>query len=349
MAPTLRAPASPPRSPFGARLARWFTFGMLALILHLVILLAVTIVSPLLTPKPKGTPPTLQVVILAPPEEPEEEEEPTPEVDWDGQVVEIAEPEVQERPEDADFLAEYNQRVEEETKVKEFRLNPEVIAKTFSPEDKLQLEDAEDVGATDHSTGAQVGNDRFDPDRDGSLAALPSPYKVTNKDGLQAPTVGSFSTQSITGSPSNDRLDVREGEAVNLNTKEFLYAAYINQIKRMVSFYWNQNLDNLGGQLMLTRPRYTTVVSIVIGPDGRLQDARVDDDSGSPPLDQAVIAAFRLASPFPPPPEGLMEKDGLAYLDMLAFTVEVGNGKARYMGVDPRAGTQFPGILKTPR
>ena len=124
MAPTLRAPASPPRSPFGARLARWFTFGALALILHLVIMLLVTIVSPLLTPAPKARPPNLQVVVLAPPEEPEEEEEETPEVDWDGQVVEIAEPEVQERPEDADFLAEYNQRVEEETRVKEFLLNP---------------------------------------------------------------------------------------------------------------------------------------------------------------------------------------------------------------------------------
>ncbi|MCK6525798.1 TonB C-terminal domain-containing protein [Myxococcota bacterium] len=348
MAPTLRAPASPRRPPFGARFARWFTFGVLALIGHLLILLTVSILSPLLTPEPKSRPPTLQVVVLAPPEEPEEEPE-TPEVDWDGQVVEIAEPELQERPLDAEYLAEYNQRVEEETRVKEFRPNPEVIAKTFSPEDKLQLEDVEDVGATDHSTGAQVGNDSFEPDRDGSLAALPSPYKVTNKDGLQAPTVGSFSTQSITGSPSNDLLKEREGEAVNLNTKEFLYAAYINQIKRMVSFYWNQNLDNLGGQLMLTRPRYTTVVSVVIGPDGRLHDARVDDDSGAPPLDQAVISAFRLASPFPPPPEGLMERDGLAYLDRLAFTVEVGNGTARYMGVDPRAGTQFPGILKTPR
>ena len=35
------------------------------------------------------------------------------------------------------------------------------------------------------------------------------------------------------------------GDRLALNTVEILYASYLNRIRRLVNFYWNQNLDNL--------------------------------------------------------------------------------------------------------
>ena len=73
------------------------------------------------------------------------------------------------------------------------------------------------------------------------------------------------------------------------------------------------------------------------------------DQSGEAALDQAVVQAFRVAGPFPNPPEQLIAKDGRVYLEDMGFTVQVGGAmRAPYVGIDPRAGVQYPGILKAP-
>ena len=71
--------------------------------------------------------------------------------------------------------------------------------------------------------------------------------------------------------------------------------------------------------------------------------------SGSEELDDAVVRAFKLAGPFPNPPEGLIESDGRVYLPDMDFTVQFRIGRSQYQGIDPRAGVQYPGILKSPR
>ena len=71
--------------------------------------------------------------------------------------------------------------------------------------------------------------------------------------------------------------------------------------------------------------------------------------SGNDPLDDAVVRAFRVAGPFPNPPDGLVAKDGRVYLPNMSFTVGVGQARMQYQGIDPRAGVQYPGILKSPR
>ena len=96
-----------------------------------------------------------------------------------GQIVDLPDPTLQERPEDAEYLAETDRLVEMETRTEDYKINPEIIAPEYSEDSRLELEDLEDVGADESSTGAQVGNDRFDPQEDGSLAALPSPYQLS--------------------------------------------------------------------------------------------------------------------------------------------------------------------------
>ena len=332
-------------------LPRLITWVGLSLILHALIAAVLIPLWPHLQPPERdfdARPVTLVVL------EPEEEElkEEDPEDDWDGQLVDVAEPEEKEKPEDAEYLAEFDQVVPEETRTDKFRINPEVLAPEYSPDDKLQFEDLMDVGAEEHSTGAKIGNDRFDPSEHGAMASIPSPYQLTNKEGLQKPTRASSSSQSIAGAPNNDLLDEELGDGVYLNTKEFLYAGYLNQIRRLVNFYWQQNLDNLppGARAVWAKSRYETVVTVALNTDGGLASIELLQECGSAPLDEAVISAFRIAGPFPPPPEGLVsKKDGLAHLGTMSFTVAVGQANSRYMGIDPRGGVQFPGILKAPR
>ena len=54
--------------------------------------------------------------------------------------------------------------------------------------------------------------------------------------------------------------------------------------------------------------------------------------SSSKELDACVVRAFRVAGPYPNPPEGLA-LDGRVYLPTMGFTVQLGMAKARYQGL----------------
>ncbi len=324
------------------RLVLW---TVLSVLLHLVALVGLGPFLPLDGGSP-GDSESLRVVMLV-------EQEPIPEPvelkDPEGQVVDLPDPPDSEKPKDADYLAEHARTVEEETRTEQYRLNPEVLAPEYSSEDRLELQNLLDLGMDSPSTGAQTGNDRFEPDRDGAMASIPHPFQLTNRDGLESPSASAHAEQRVSGAPNNDLLDVEVGTAVHLNTREFLYAGYLNQIRRLVNFYWRQNLDNLPRGMQIIRPRYRTSVAVVLTADGLLDSVEVLEESGAPPLDTAVVRAFRIAGPYPPPPEGMVGADGRADLGGMGFTVEVGQAHSAYMGVDPRAGVQFPGILKSPR
>lgn len=302
-------------------------------------------------PAPKKPRAKLRMVRVEKREQPAEEvvEPEEPEVDMNGQIVEISPPLEEERPQEAEYLAEYDQTVEEETRSERFEVNPEVLARQWSKESAMATEDLIDLNVEKPSTGAQVGNHRFDPDRDGALAALPSRWTVTNKEGPQDPVPAQHREAASAGAPSNDLLNEASGAATNLNTKEFLYANYLNRIRRLVNFYWQQNLDNLPSSVRLAKPSYTTEIHSVLDATGALEHIEIVAGSGSEPLDDAVVRAFRIAGPFPNPPEGLVEKDGRVYLPEMDFTVQIGVARVQYQGIDPRAGVQYPGILKSPR
>ncbi len=283
---------------------------------------------------------------LAEVEEPLEVEVLPPQVD--GQVVDLPPPLVEEEPERARYLAEQARKVDEETRSERFKVNPEVLAQTYSEQSRLELEDLVDLGFDEPSTGARAGGISFDLRKDRGPTAGPpgSMFAVTNKEGLDRPVPASHGRQDLAGAPANDYLDEKLGAGVNLNTHAFLYANYINRIKRLVSFYWQQQIDNLPPGLPLSRSRYETVVAVDLTQDGSVADVRVIGPSGSGPLDNAVLEAFRMAGPFPNPPQGLVGPDGMARLSDMGFHLEVGHARALYLGVDPRAGVQFPGILK---
>lgn len=349
-----------PRRPLLQRLApepsgsnRAVAAVLAATLLHGLLAAVLSVALPKLRPPPLTKDRPANLMILEPPPEKEEEVPEEPEEERrelpDGQLVEVAPPEEEVKPEEAEYLSEYDISVPEETRSERYEVNPEVLAPQWSKEQAYEQEDIVDVNVTEPSTGATVGNNSFEPDRDGALASLPSPWALTNKEGTQAPVPASHAEARLAGSPQNDRLDERRGDAVALNTKEFLYASYLNRIRRLVNFYWQQNLDNLGPGVSLSKSSYTTAVEAILSSDGALEQIEVTARSGSPELDDCLVRAFRVAGPFPNPPEGLVEKDGRVYLPSFEFTVNIGQAQMRFVGVDPRSSVQFPGILKAPR
>lgn len=280
--------------------------------------------------------------------EPKLDEDPIVEPKLTGQIVDIAEPENPTRPDEADYLAEHDRVAEEETKTEQYRVNPEILDDEFSDEDELKFEDLADLNAVEPSTGATVGNDRFDPDEHGALAALPSRFKVTNKDGLQRPVPSSHSTSALAGAPNNDLLDLESARRLALNTQKIQYAGYLNRIRRLVNFYWSQNVKNMPNSMRATlrRPAYKTSLFVVLTDDGVLESLEIIRGSGSRHMDMAAERAFHLAGPFPHPPPDLVAPDGRVYLPDFEFNVTVGSGGGAARALDARAGVQFPGLLK---
>jgi hypothetical protein len=280
--------------------------------------------------------------------DPEIEEDPIEVPEVDGQIVDIAEADEPERPDEADYLAEYDQVAEDETRTEQVRVNPEILDHEYSEEDELKFEDLTDVNAIDPSTGAQVGNNRFDPDEDGALASLPSRFKVTNRDGLQRPVPSSHAQSAYSGAPNNDLLDLEAARKLALNTQKIQFAGYLNRIRRLVNFYWSQNVKNMPNSVRATlrRPTYQTSVFVVLSDDGVLESLELIKGSGSRHMDLAAERAFHLAGPFPHPPAEMLAPDGRVYLPDFEFTVTVGAGGGSARVIDARAGVQFPGLLK---
>ncbi len=333
------------RGPFTA------SFLLLSLLGHVALAVLAVAVLPHLEQEPppsRKARPVELVVLQREEEEPEPPPEP-PEPVYDGQIVEVAPPEVEEVPKESEYLAEHDHATERETKTEKVVINPEVLAPSYSKEQSAESEEAVDLNVEKKSTGATVGNNRFDPMRDGSLAALPSPWERTNKVGPQDPIPSSSRTASLSGAPQNDLLNEEVGDRVDLNTTKYPYAGYMDRIRRQVNYWWQQNLDNLPSSVRLAKDAYTTEVEVILNADGALEHISVSEPSGVAELDDAVVRAFRLAAPFENPPAGLVQSDGRVYLPDFDFTVKFSAARLQYEGIDPRAGVQFPGILKATR
>lgn len=337
--------------PDRARLPRGLLYLLVSVLLHLMLFASGRTAARWFPHDPGARTPSrhepMEFVVVEPVEPPEP---PHPD-ELDGQLVEVAPPEREQRPTRADYLSEYDITVPEEARAERFAINPEVLAPSWSAQQKVKAERADDVDAREPGLGAKSGAqvDRFDPTRDGRLASLPAPFARTNRDGNDKPVPAALADSFLAGAPQNDLLREKVGPRTQLNTKEYLFASYLNRIRRLVNFYWQQNLDNLPASVRLSKPQYTTTVRAVLDADGSLEIVRVTSASGSGEMDDCVVRAFRVAGPYPNPPEGLVEPDGRVYLPDMSFTVELGIARAQYQGIDPRAGVQFPGILKSPR
>ncbi|HSW61588.1 MAG TPA: TonB family protein, partial [bacterium] len=115
--------------------------------------------------------------------------------------------------------------------------------------------------------------------------------------------------------PSNDFLkDIEKEDETALNTKKFIYSAYFNKIKQAISKHWTPAyvlmINDPGGHVYGRKDRFTKLV-VHISSNGTLARVRVDVSSGIDFLDREAINAFKMASPFSPPPEVLLNNENM--------------------------------------
>lgn len=126
------------------------------------------------------------------------------------------------------------------------------------------------------------------------------------------------SSTSELSSTSNDNLEKIESDLMTrLNTKEYRYFGYYSRIKTQLNQWWvpkvQQKFTKMmrQGRTIASEENKITKLVIVLDITGHLVKVQVLGESGIKDLDDAAIEAFRSAAPFPNPPKGMVDKDGL--------------------------------------
>lgn len=286
-----------------------------------------------------------------------------------GQVVDLARPREEKRPDNARFAAEYDSSVEHETR-KYGKFDPNELQRSRGDSDRNRAAVPEQASAPG-SAGAlamrmpvhrRALSTPGDPDKDPGESGerYPGP---SDPEGLFAPPGGGGprrlqplaseggpllepgqgaaslipSEQEVAravGSGTQDYLrDVDEGEETALNAKRWKFATFFNRVKEQVQNHWKAGQEyqrrDPTGAIYGAQDRFT-LVHIQLHPDGSLAKASVRQTSGVDFLDDTAIEAFKQAQPFPNPPHQLV-RGGLIDFDF-GFYVEVsGAPRVRFL------------------
>jgi TonB family protein len=279
-----------------------------------------------------------------------QEEDPNAE----GQVVDIARPPIEERPDDkARFLAEYDSKVERETRGRAGRDRAgapheeggEAQPREPSPPIPPGMPDARpglpgppaERARPDHRGGTmgqegqaeEMTNDgesrrpgaRGEPGRQAGPrlgeGGVPGSRGVPQPNLKPTPEMLTRAIGKGAGSPDYLR-DIDDGESTALNAKKFKYASFFNRVKRAVAEEWHPDIVYLrhdpSGNVYGTKDR-VTVLRVHLRPNGQLVNVTMLQASGVEFLDDEAIDAFRRAQPFVNPPQALIESDGLIHFN----------------------------------
>lgn len=137
------------------------------------------------------------------------------------------------------------------------------------------------------------------PSDRGTLEVADPLRKPRNKYEALMPTQHELKEQIAAG--YQDFVDERleEGDRIDLNTADYRYIGYFTSMRKAIELVWNYPYDavrrGLHGEVGL---------EFVIAKDGHVSKIRVVASSGHPILDDAIVEAIKLASPFSPLPDG---------------------------------------------
>lgn len=117
------------------------------------------------------------------------------------------------------------------------------------------------------------------------------------------------------GGGSVDHLEnVDNSDETALSSKRWVYASFFNRMKRQVAQNWDpqtalRRVDPTGS-VYGVKDRITEV-RVSLSRTGAVAKVVVTTPAGVTALDEEAVRAFKVAGPFPNPPDGLVEKDGL--------------------------------------
>lgn len=280
-----------------------------ALLAGLVV--ASSLISPPSPPKPKKVPPRPVSIrrldarawasnrVVRPHTAPERPEDLNPR----GQVVDVA-PGNEQRPRDAKYLAESNNRVEQETRAKEQTNKYSVARPKNAPKPEAKVAAKGEPEVTPPTSGVSLAESYFGRQQASALAPSLSPAGEAGE--VVAERQGGEESEG--GGAPNDALnDVAVGDGTFLNTREWKFAAFFNRVKQAVSAKWDPNSRLRAQRNAMGYRDRLTVLHVALRPDGTLADVFVAQSCGLDALDVEAMNAFTKAQPFPNPPAALVQ------------------------------------------
>lgn len=257
----------------------------------------------------------------------------------DGQVVDIAKPDNEKRPDSYKFLAKWDSTVPREKrsafdkdipvrgkKLRRLaappsaRLTPhsdELVTPGEAKERKEKVEErikkGELAGFEGETGDLEKGAEKESPGR--ITGAAPADRKGQEAAELSLPPrylPYFLGNDTALTSPSNDYLkNLPEEDETAVNARRFLYADYYNRIKQAVSRYWEPAkvllVHDPSGHIFGMADRYTKIEA-VLDARGTIVSLTVIRPSGVDFLDREAIDAFKAAAPFPNPPAPLLKE-----------------------------------------
>jgi len=236
----------------------------------------------------------------------------------------VALPEVknqkEEKPKNARFLGERDIKIEKETK-------------------------AANNGLTRNSNPASSQGQNQPPPKPLDLKALTpkASDQLSAEEGLTAPVKKQKDRTEmeklkrlrqnlfqVASANSNYLPDVDDGAVTMLNTERFVYYSFFHRISDQVYPQWQKQIHETVARMSEADVRriqdreLTTVLDVVVRPDGIIEDAVVTRSSGVEQIDEAARRAFLECRQFPNPPKGLVKEDGKLHL---AFGTHVSSDK----------------------
>lgn len=131
--------------------------------------------------------------------------------------------------------------------------------------------------------------------------------------------------------------DVEEGDVTLLNQKRNRYWSFWDRMVRKVRREWNpkkeiRQRDPYGNVYGVGN--FYTSVAVTLNADGSVHKLRVADSSDLDFLDDEAVRALLEAGPYPNPPEGLKDEDGLIHF-RFGFNLEIVSGEVRLFRIKP--------------
>jgi len=96
-----------------------------------------------------------------------------------------------------------------------------------------------------------------------------------------------------------------KGLPLNIHTQNSILAVYLDNWRRKVEVIGTKNLPNQG-----TPTTVNPTLEVTVGSTGQLVEIVVRRSSGSRSVDQAALSILRLAEPFDPLPESILQEYG---------------------------------------
>ena len=95
--------------------------------------------------------------------------------------------------------------------------------------------------------------------------------------------------------------EAEDGTSISVEGKRFPFSYYLSAIERKVSQNWFSGVSS-------SSSGYSCVVYFRLRKDGRIEDLRVEQNSGNSYFDRSATRAIRSAAPFPPLPRAFSDE-----------------------------------------